>query len=1010
MFTPLRIVSSYSFLKSNLTIEKIIKNLQKHKYVGAGISDSNVLYGVPEFINALEKNDKKYLVGLEILFKDNYLVSYALTEEGYRNLISLSYYANKGEISLNILKQFSSGIATILETNYGRFKDEFQKEKEQEFYSYYAKLSRLWSNFYLGLEVTNKGEFQYAQEIRNFAKERNYKCIAFPRIKYENKNDAITLEMLQAIEKGEKIEIKEKSGEQFFNNPEFYSKIYTKNEIDSTTNLLNKSEFKFHQKRGEIARYPVSDSVLTLKENVTKGLKDKGIYNSKHQARAEYELDVIIEMGYADYFLIVSDIVNFAKSKKIIVGPGRGSAAGSLVSYALNITEVDPLEYDLQFERFLNKARKSMPDIDIDIMDTRRDEVINYIRNKYGNNKVANIVTFQTIQAKQSLRDIGRICEIPTRHIDLLCKAIPDKLTLKEAYKKAPQFRSLIDSDKYFLEIVTLASKLEGLPRQAGMHPAGVILNETDIKSVLPVTIDLDDHYISQYEKDFLEDQGFLKMDILSLRNLTAVDYALKLIKENKGVELEFSKIPHQEKECFEIIRKCQTIGLFQLESKGMNNAIKIIQPTEFEDVVSLLALFRPGPMDNIKDFKNKKDNKDMIKYLSESLKEILAPTYGILVYQEQVNKIATTMAGFSKEDADLFRRAISHKNKEEILKNKSRFISDAIKNGYKEEDATSMFNRIEKFGDYGFNRSHAVAYAIIATRMAYLKVHYPLEFYTAVLSISAGSTDHKFSDYVSEIKSRGYQVKLPDINKSGKHYEVIDNSLIIPLSNIKGLTDNAIEKILDERKLNGEYKDFYDFVSRSYHTGVSDVMIIKLIDAGALDSLYNSRASMRNTLRYALQLAELSYDKNGQLILDATLENQKQFFTDIDDPLENLNLEYEALGINLSDNPLKYKHDLLEKNNVIKSIDVSSSYGKVNVAGIISNVKTIKVKKNGSTMAFIRMFDEYGDIEITVFAKVYEKVFNLLNKNQIILVSGRYDHSRDDNSFVADEIKLLEE
>ena len=715
-------------------------------------------------------------------------------------------------------------------------------------------------------------------------------------------------------------------------------------------------------------------------------------------------------MGYADYFLIVADFVNYSKNHNILVGPGRGSAAGSLVSYALNITEVDPLKFDLQFERFLNKARKSMPDIDIDFMDTCRDRVIQYMRDKYGNNKVANIVAFQTIQAKQALRDIGRVYNIPTRHIDLLSKSITDKVTLREAYKTLPTFKNLVDSDKYFLEVVSLASKIEGLPRQAGQHAAGIILNNEPIEKVLPVNVDLEGNYTSQYEKDYLESQGFLKMDFLSLRNLTAIDYCLNLINEHQNKSLSFYELPYEDKNIFDVIRKGQTIGVFQLESSGMRNAIKIIQPKEFLDVVTLLAIFRPGPMDNIKDYVDRKNGKIKVTYMSESLKEILAPTYGVLIYQEQINKIAQVMAGFTPEDADLFRRAVSHKEKSVLESSRKSFIKGSINNGYSEANAVAMFNNILKFADYGFNKSHAVVYSIIACRMAYLKYYYPLEFYASILTISSGTSDHKFSDYVSEIKARGYQVYSPDVNKSQKNFVIYNNGLLFPLTMIKGVTDIAINKIIEEREENGEFTDFFNFVSRMYNKGISESVVTKLIDSGALDSLYKSRASMRNTLRYAYQLAELSYDKNGQLILDATLDNQKQFFIDVDIPLVNLNLEYDALGIMLSDNPLRYKKDLLEMNHTISLHEASESYGKVNVAGIISNVKTIKVKKNNTTMAFIKIFDESDELEVTVFPRIYEASFQILTKNNIILVKGRYEHNKDKESFVADEISLLEE
>ena len=743
---------------------------------------------------------------------------------------------------------------------------------------------------------------------------------------------------------------------------------------------------------------------------VYEGLKNKNINDEVHIARANSELEVISSMGYSDYFLIVSDYVNYARNNHVLVGPGRGSAAGSLVSYAIGITEVDPLDYDLQFERFLNKARKSMPDIDVDFDDEHRDSMVEYMRNKYGNDRVANIVAFQTIQAKQALRDIGRIYNIPTRHIDMLSKSITDKLTLRNAYKTLPTFKNLVDSDKYFLEIVSLASKIEGLPRQAGMHAAGVILNNSPLKDALPVTIDLDDHYTSQFEKDYLEEQGFLKMDFLSLRNLTAINYCLSLIEENKGKKLSLYNLPHDDINAISLIRSGKTIGIFQLESSGMRNAIKLIEPKEFLDIVTLLAIFRPGPMDNIKDYVSRREGKTKITYLSEEIKEVLAPTYGVLIYQEQINKIAQVMAGFSPTDADLFRRAVSHKDKKELQSSKERFIKGAMSKHYSQKDSEYMFNQILKFADYGFNKSHAVVYAMLAMRMAYLKYYYPLEFYCSILTISSGTTDHKFSDYVSEIKSRKYEVYLPNINKSLKTFVIDNNGLLFPLNMIKGITEVVTNKIIDDRTLNGEYKDFFDFVSRAFGNGISEVMITKLIDAGALDTLYPSRATMRNTLRYAYQLAELSYDKNGQLILDVTLENQKQYFKDVDIPLDNLNLEYELLGIMLSDNPLKYKKDLLEMNHATPLSEVKEKYGKINIVGIVSSIKTIKVRKNNTTMAFIKLFDESGELEVTVFPKVYEETFNILSKNQIVLINGRYEHNNDKESFVADQIKLLEE
>lgn len=1007
MFVPLRIISGYSFLQSGLTMEKISHSVFSNGYLGAGLADFNYLYGVPHFFEEMNKIKKKAIIGISVLINDYSLVLYALNEDGYKNLIKVSALISKGESVEDYLKDNHSGLLGVLEASYNAFPLEFDNH---DFAKKVAKLSNLLDTFYIGVEVNDKSDIPYIEKVREFASNHTYQTVAFPRIQYQKKNEAITLDILKAIDKGEKIEEKVKSGEQYFKPIESFESLYNKDEIDLTVKILESTTFDFNKKRGELYHYPVSDSVDALKRKVHQGLKDKGILDQKHIERCKKELDVIIEMGFQDYFLIVSDYVNFAKNNDILVGPGRGSAAGSLVSYCLNITEVDPLDYDLQFERFLNKARKTMPDIDVDFMDTKREDMVEYMRKTYGNDKVAYIVAIQTIQAKQALRDIGRIYDIPTRHIDLLSKSIPDKVNLREAYKTVPQFKTLVDSDKYFLEIVSLASKIEGLPRQAGTHAAGIVLNQDSLTDVIPVTIDYEDHYTVQYEKDYLEPQGILKMDFLAIRTLSIIEYCLELVNQNHHLNLDFYHLPYLDKDCFELFKNLQTIGIFQLESSGMKNAIKILKPESFNDIVALIALFRPGPMDNIKYYADRKAGRIKPKYLSKDVEEILSSTYGILIYQEQISSLAIKMAGYSPEEADLFRRAVSHKEKSVLESSKKQFVTGSIKNGYTEKDATQMFNNILKFANYGFNKSHAVVYAIIACRMAYLKYHYPLEFYASILTISSGGTDAKFGDYVSELKKRKLKVLLPNINKSDKHFVIDKNGLLFPLNMIRGVNVDVTNKIIDERHLKGEFTDFFNFVSRMYSQNVSETVLLKIINSGALDIFNKNRETLRATLHYAYQLAELSLDNEGQLILDSTLDHQKQYFEVKDDPLTNLNYEYEELGIMLSDNPLRYKKDLLDKYKVVSIADISSSVGYINIAGIVSSIKVIKSKKNNTSMAFMKVFDEDGEIEVIVFAKVYERVFSLLEKNNILLINGRYDQKEDKDSFIANEIKLLEE
>ena len=1004
MFVPLRIISGYSFLKSGLTIDKIAKSVFDHKYLGAGLADYQYMYGIPSFLKEMRKQKKKSIIGLSVEIDGLSLVLYALNEEGFKHLTKISSLLGQEGFDYSYLKNNHNGLLGVLETNYGEF------SLDKDIAKRVVKLSELVDKFYLGIEINTKEDIEYTDKIREFAKDHTYDVVAFPRILYQKKDDAIILKILEAINNGEKIEEKSESGEHYFKSIETYESLYNKEELENTVKILDLADFDLFKKRGKMIHYPVNDSIDTLKRNVYNGLKAKGIADDEHILRAKNELETIISMGYEDYFLIVSDYVKYAKEHDILVGPGRGSAAGSLVSYCLGITEVDPLQFDLQFERFLNKARKTMPDIDIDFMDVSREQMIDYMRTKYGVDHVANIVTFITIQAKQSLRDIGRIYDIPTRHIDLLSKSITDKVTLREAYKTLPAFKSLVDSDKYFLEIVSLASKIEGLPRQAGLHAAGIILNKDSLSDVLPVSLDYDGHYITQFEKDYLEELGFLKMDFLGLTNLTIISHCLQLINQRHNKNINFYDIPYNDKNIFKLFKNLHTIGIFQLESSGMKNAIKLLAPTEFNDIVTLLSIYRPGPMDNIKDYVDRKKGLVPIKYLSKDLEKILAPTYGVLIYQEQINSIAKVMAGFSPENADLFRRAVSHKEKSTLESSKKDFIAGSIKNGYKEADANKMFNQILKFANYGFNKSHAVVYAIIACRMAWLKYYYPLEFYASILTISSGGTDAKFGDYVSELKARNLKVLLPNINKSKKDFLIEEDGLLYPLNMIRGVNVDVVNKILDERNESGPFSDFFNVVSRLYSKGISENVINRLINAGALDSFGVNRATLRATSRYAYQLAELSLDANGQLILDETLNNQKQYFKDNDDPLLNLNLEYEELGIMLSDNPLRYKKDLLEMNKVIPISEVKSHNEYVNIAGIVSTVKVIKSRKNNSSMAFIKIFDEVGEIEVIIFARVYEKVFSLLEKNNILLIRGRYDTKDEKESFIADSVSLLEE
>ena len=1010
-FAPLHIITGYSFLQSGLTIEKVSASIKANDYFGAAISDVEVMYGLAPFAKAFNALNKPYLLGEQFYINGDTLCLYAINEVGYRHLMNINLQAAKEELTLSFLKDNSEGLVAILETVRGTFKERFVEDYDSSFNKYLLEYASIYNDlFYLGIEVTSKEEVKYANRIRKFADEFTYSTIAFPRIRYQKKDDAIVISMVDAINNDNKINIKKADGQEYFMKESDYQKIYSIKELENTINVIKMSTFDFNTKRGELLHYPVNDSKETLKELCFKSLNEKGLNEEKYIERLNHELGVIFQMGYADYFLIVQDYVNYAKNNDILVGPGRGSAAGSLISYLLNITEVNPLDYDLQFERFLNPYRQTMPDIDVDFMDIKRDQMVQYMRDKYGSNRVGNIVTFQTIGAKQALRDIGRIYDYPDRHISLLSKRITLKdCTLREAYKKLPDFRSLIDSDQYFLEIVSLASKIEGLPRQSGLHAAGVVLDDKPLEESIPVSVYMNDNYVSQYEMEYLEAQGLLKMDFLSLSNLTIIYNCVNLINQrHQGLNLRGDMIPYDEPEIFDLIAKNKTMGLFQIETAAMRRSIELLKPSSFDDIIALLALGRPGPMEYIPSYYKRKTGKEKYTLISEDLKDILGPTYGIIVYQEQINNIAVKMAGFSLGEADMFRRAVSKKDKDKLLTLEQQFIEGAKNKGYEPNISKKVFSDILKFASYGFNKSHSVVYAIITCRMAYLKAHYPLEFYASLLGSSAASSDSKFNEYIVEMNSLGIKMLPPSINHSSDYFVIKDNALLFPLTAIKGISMTLMSKIDEERRTNGLFKDYFDFALRMFDKGITENQILALVDAGALDEFYPSRASMKLNAKAALQYAELNHNTNGQLTIGISAFPTPMMRKMEDDPLENLDHEYEAIGVMLSDNPLRYKKELLKEKNV-SSIYDGKRMDKATIAGIIRSKKVISTKK-GTPMAFIKIFDETDEIEITIFPNTYSEVLSLLDKNNIITAAIRKEISRDEVTYIGEEIHLLEE
>lgn len=986
-FVPLHVYSGYSFEKSGLKIDQYVQSAKKLGYTCLGLSDYETLSGAPLFIHASKNNDIKPIIG-EDLFFDNLLFSfYVLNEVGYKNLLKINSQFANNKMSLRFLKENNNGLAVVLSIQNDAIKKAYIVNKD-ELPKKMAKLSAGIKDFYLGIDCIS--ETEYVEFMRQFADKYAYESLAFPSIKYVKKDDAIILRIMESIASKEVLTSKKISGSEYLLSLEEVSKQFSQKEIDTTYQLAKKVNFDFIKVRGKIIKFQNNLGLSSddyLKKLALEGLKKFNKLDTKYLDRLTYELNVIKKMGYSDYFLIVHDYVKYAKDNGIAVGPGRGSAAGSLVSYALGITVPDPIENNLLFERFLNEHRQTMPDIDVDFSDINREDIVSYIRQKYGSDKVARIIAIQKIGAKQALNDIGKVFNYEKRDIELFTKLIKDeredKLSLREIYKENANFRKLVNDDKYYLEIVSLASKIEGLPRQSSLHAVGIVLNADPLDQVIPLSPAFDGGYVEQFEKDYLEEQGFLKMDILALRNLTIVEQCLSFLKE-KGINIDRDSIPYDDPDAIKVIASGKTAGIFQLESAGMRNAIKIIKINTFEDVVALLALFRPGPMDNIKEYAKYKNTGAQIKYISPALKEILSPTYGQIVYQEQVMQIASKMAGFTLAQADIFRRAISKKDSAKLASTKKSFIQGSIKNGYSEKEASDVYQLIYKFADYGFNRSHAFVYAIFSMKMAYLKAHYPLEFYASILS---NASTNEFNNTIAEIKKAKLKIVCPDINESDLYFKIRGNEILFPLTFVRGISSNIANQIIEERKTK-KFEDIFDFVLRMGKYKLSNVNVTNLIDAGGFDSLESSRASLRVNLVSALTFASFALDDQGLLAFDPNLFPKPEFERVNDNLIENLDKEFQVLGLMVSGSPLDNYKKIIKENKGIKIEEIPDSKGTVKVFAILKNIKKILTKKS-QNMAFINVYDETSEIELTLFPEAYLKSIPALKKNHIVVIEG---------------------
>jgi len=1011
MATPLYIRSVYSLLSSLCDIDSIVALGQKYGYSSLGLVDKNVLAGAMNFKKACDKANIKPVFGMEVSLqideRVHAVVLYAKDDEGYKNLMALSSYICTSDnkiIDIKILKQYMpNNIVCLLSDDMPLTVAVDQNsdiEKALDLQELY-----FGKDYVVGL-VDHDIAINASRDlkIKEILKSRNIACIAMSRTFYLDRDDIEEYEVLKCI-RDKKIlndnDIGLDSGRHFLNREE-YNLIYETNDLRNSDILASKCNVKldFH------TSLPVYKSknninsteylVSLCKEGLKRRLKNKVTKN--YSERLDFELNIIIKMHFEDYFLVVYDFILFAKKNNIMVGPARGSAGGSLVAYCLGITEIDPLKYGLIFERFLNPERISMPDIDTDFPDDRRDEVIEYVKEKYGIDHVAHIVTYGTLKAKQVLRDVARVLDYSTSEVDSICKLIPFGLdmTLNKAGEVNPIFKQKIESDARYRRLYKIASKLEGNPRHESTHAAGIVMSAKPLQEVVPITKIESDIYSTQYTMEHLEELGLIKMDFLGLRNLGIIAEICEDI--NKTESFNIKEIPLDDKKTFDLIDNVNVLGVFQLESSGMQNLVRKMKPRNFEEIGMTIALFRPGPMENIPLFLENRKHPEKVNYIHQDLEPILKETYGIIVYQEQIMSIARKMAGFTYGKADVLRKAMSKKKASELEKLYPDFINGCLNNGYSKNIAEEIYELIMKFANYGFNKSHSIGYGLLAYQMSYLKANYPLYFYKALLNGVIGS-DTKTYDYISECLNIGQKIKAISINESELTYIVKDNQIIMPFGVCKDLGNITGIKIIEDRKTNGLYKDFISTVTRLVNVGVDKNVIENLIYCGGFDEFKHSRYTMicalENTIKYANahkgQLSLLDYD-------DAPLINEYK-----DDKVIMAENEKNVLGFYFSYNPIMEvkKKNHIECDNLY---NLANSEGYIQGFGLIKRVKSLRTKK-GDMMAFVDIVDEKSELSLAVMPNVYSLYSTTLEKGKYVLFEGKIEKQ---NSCLVRKLTIL--
>lgn len=1018
MFGHLQIYSSYSFQNSTILIKDLIHDASAKHMDALALTDKNNMFGALEFSEACLKNEIKPIFGMEAsVMIENEIYPFillAIDDIGYFDLVKVCCDINLHEekcISLENLSLYKDHLYILSGCPEGIVERLIVKEMEDEAVRYLKKFQSLFQDHYYVMIQNHRLKLQqtFNERMISLAKYVQIKIVCSNEVSYLKKQDALAVDLMQASIHGVTLEAKYEplTQEKYLKTESEMQELFSPEIIEETRRVLTtcRATIPMHDKH--LPAYPVPHNGNAYE--YLRGLCKMGIQkrfshqNIPHQyiERLKYELQVIHEMGFDDYFLIVWDYVRFAKVNKIQVGAGRGSAAGSLVAYVLGITNVDPLKYDLLFERFLNPERVSMPDIDVDFQDDRRDEVVQYVVEKYGQEHVAQIVTFNTYGPRVAIKDMGKVMGLPLARLEIIAKMIPtgpkNKKTITTMYQTSAQFQSMINQEPILKKIIGATSVIEHLPRNISTHAAGVILSKQPLRDVIPLVKGPTSTLMSQYSKDYIEDVGLLKMDFLGLKNLTMIDYICKDIQRDTGETVMLNQIPLDDQKTYELISKADTFGVFQLESQGMRNLLRKMKPYCFDDIVAAIALFRPGPMENIPLYLKRRGHNEKVTYPLKELEPVLKSTYGIMIYQEQIMQVAQMMAGFSLGKADILRKAVSKKETALMQSMKEEFLNGCLEKGYQIEKANEVFELIEKFANYGFGKAHSVAYGYVAYQLAYLKANYPLYFFASILSNELSSETTKLH-CIQECKTYHVDILPPSVNYSQARFMVEDGHIRYSLLAIKNVGYAGYKAIVEERK-NGLFQDIFDFVIRMDESKVSKKMLESLIDAGALDEFGMSRQMIHKNLD--------SIRDYGSLKNSLGIDEKPVLTVYKDTQEEKLAREKAVLGIYLSMHPIELMKEKLQ----VAYVNVSSLYEyidqHVNIVVQLQRVKNITDRK-GDEMCFIEGFDETGSVDGVVFASRYKNIGMMLKKGNICLINGRVD-MKDKLSFIVDKARVIE-